>query len=116
VAVVAAAAAVAVAAAAVVLLRWWWWRRWWLWWWACALVKNTDFLFTSNNYDDTARAYGIPMTGPKYMHSEGLLPSSKAWEKSTNAYLDSLDLSYINNDGNRYFADYGYVICRYRYL
>lgn len=71
-----------------------------------------DFIMTSEPYDDTERGYGAPIDGTWYMHSEGALPSSNAWESVTNTFADSIQLSYIGNNGDRFFCDYSCVCVR----
>ena len=67
------------------------------------------YLMTAAAFDDTERGYGIPVDGVWYTHSEGALPSTNAWEIAYNDNPDSLGLSYISNDEDRYFCDHSYT-------
>ena len=65
--------------------------------------------FVAEPFDDEERGYGVPIGGSYYWHSEGKLPSSGDWESTSNDNPDSLDLSYISNDDDRYFCDHSYT-------
>ena len=57
----------------------------------------------------TRTHHALPHCGARYWASEGAVPDSNPWEYIADTRLDSIQLSYIGNDGDRYFADYSCV-------